>query len=166
MMLLLWLLKLGLLILLFLAYWIVNSEGLRIVAPFFGKKLYKVPVPGFSLLEDYEWSHRLDAAHVMAVLFFVLTMVLTVLFVRCVVFGQPPSVRVAEGSEEFCQLFLLGLAVSILFIDTALFYFGAASLSGGIFGGGFSVTALFLALGYCVMLLGMAVLHVILSPTD
>lgn len=46
-------------------YIAVISEGLRVIVPALGQKLYKLP--GLGALRDYEGTHRLDLAHFLAI---------------------------------------------------------------------------------------------------
>lgn len=153
-----WPLKLALLFGLFVVYWVVNAEGLRNIAPFLGRKLSKVPLPGFSYLADYEGLHQLDTAHVVTVFLFVASLISCTQFVRCLLIGEvsrPNGVTLNYGTYKFV---VLALSVVILFADGFLFYYGTFSRTTSLFSDdtGVSLTALVLTAGYCVTLFCMA----------
>lgn len=114
-------------------YWMLNSEGLRSILPSTGRKLSKIPFPGLSLLGDYEWSYRLDLAHIMVIGLFFATLVLTRKMVWGLLTGDTYKPRwLKVPSEQYVQVSIWSGAL-ILAIDALLFYFGAFA-QGGPFG--------------------------------
>ena len=129
-------------------YWVVISEGFRLVVPAAGKRLYKLPFLGF--MEEYESLYRLDLANCMAV--FLLVGVFTL-------WGS--ALRVYLGSDREFQvsrwrhtdnhkMLVVGLGIAIGVADMALFYAAMVQMTWG--GSVFSLTALVATVAYVSIL--------------
>lgn len=151
------LVKLAMLACLFLVYWVVDSAGVRAIAPDAATKLYKVPIPGFSLLEDYEWTFRLDVAHLLVIVLFAASLFACGVVVRLQLLGDIGRPVWLECDEQLYRQLVLGFAGFALLLDCVVFYCGA-SAQGGFLGGDYivSLPTLFLTLAYAVALLGVA----------
>lgn len=114
-------------------YWSLNSEGLRAILPSMAKKLSKLPIPGLSILGDYEWSYKLDLAHLAVIGLFCATLVMTRKMCWALLTQdtyKPAWLKVS--SESYVNVSIWSGAV-ILVVDSLLFYFGAFA-QGGPFG--------------------------------
>lgn len=131
-------------------YWTMISEGLRHLVSPLGQKLYRVPLPGFSFMQNEMTLRRLDLAHCIAILLLLATYALANENLRIILRsdhsigrGFNPAVYV-----KFVQL----MGLTIIGIDAVLFYMAMSQMSG--WGGSrFSVTTLLATVLYVGVLL-------------
>jgi type IV secretory pathway TrbL component len=142
---------LGMTIILAVVYFSWGSQGIRHVLPASGIKLYKLPIPGFSELENYETTFRLDTAHFAALILLVLSWLSWNFLLR--LFISDELQKKFEGwSWNFTYIKPIVIVTSILIIigDGGLFY---AAFNHAAFGETrFSATALVAALVYMTIL--------------
>ena len=106
-----------------LIYLAVISEGLRVLIPALGQKIYKLPL--LSRLQNYEATYRLDIAPFFA---FFLLIAVFVLWPKIIAVWL--SQREAdEWSKEHQLLVVLGSA--ILGTDAVLFYYAMTQMTWG-----------------------------------
>lgn len=138
-----------------IVYIMLVAPGLRFIAPEFGVKLHKFPLPGFSYLRHYEGFDRIDLAHIFAVIMLVavwyfLLKLMTIVFADQFFFADK---RWNSGPYSW---FVLGTGLALLAIDCLLFY-TSLTCHGSVFGGAvfsFSATlatALYLALNLFIV---------------
>jgi hypothetical protein len=131
-----------------LIYIAVISEGLRLLVPALGQKLYKLPIPGAVLLEDDEVGHRLDLAHGFSIF---LLLGVFYLWGELLRFWLRPGEEAGEGwDSENYQTLITALGVAILGADGCLFYFSVSQMDWS--GGSFSLTALLATVAYLAVL--------------
>lgn len=104
-------------------YLAVISEGLRVLVPALGQKLYKLPF--LSQLKDYELTYRLDLAPFFAMFLLVAVFVLWPLIIG--VWMRNRDIR--EWSQE--QKLVVALGSAILFADAVLFYYAMTQMTWG-----------------------------------
>jgi hypothetical protein len=131
-----------------LIYIAVISEGLRLLVPALGQKVYKLPIPGAYMLEDDEVGHRLDLAHGFAIF---LLLGVFYLWAELLKFWLRPGEESDEGwdSDNYRRL-ITALGIVILGADGCLFYFSVSQMDWS--GGQFSVTALLATVAYLAVL--------------
>jgi hypothetical protein len=144
-----WAWQLGTKVLMGVIYIAVISEGLRLLVPSLGQKLYKLPIPGAVLLEEDEVGHRIDLAHCLALF---LLLGVFYLWVELLRFWLRPGEEVEEGwdADKYRQLITV-LGVVILGADGCLFYFSVAQMDWS--GGEFSLIALLATAAYLAVLI-------------
>lgn len=135
-------------------YLAVISEGLRVLIPALGQKLYKLP--GLSSLQDYEATHRLDLAPFFAVFLLVAVFVLWHRIVELWLSGEEFS-RLAKEHQ-----LVVGMGCMILGADAVLFYLAMTQMTWG--GGGLSFSALVATGAYVGVLIFVSWMSVILHP--
>jgi hypothetical protein len=136
-----------------LIYLAVISEGLRVLIPALGQKLYKLP--GLSPLQDFEGTYRLDLAPFFALFLLVAVFVLWGRIIEVVVSDRDPSLWTTE--ERF--LFVLGCV--ILGADAILFFFAMTQMG---WGSGFTLSALVATAAYVGVLVFVSWMSVHLHP--
>lgn len=136
-------------------YVIIISEGLRMVVPALGIKLYNLPFLG--TLKRFEVWHELDLAPFCAVLIFLFTNYLWCSLLDTWLYGEPTLPAAGRSSARY-QRCTAVLGSVVLFSDACLFY-KAMTMSG--WGGrGFSYTSLFCTLAYLAILVSVCVVSV------
>ena len=115
-----------------LVYVSVISDGLRRLVPELGLPLWRaIPLPGFSLLRNFEGLHKLDLAHVLSLVLLFASWFMWVALLRVKFF---PRDVVKTGMELPTYIkFVCALACVIIVCDSALFYY--ALVNEGIWGG-------------------------------
>lgn len=119
----------------------IIAEGLRILVPPLGQKLWKLPLLTF--LRDYEETHRLDLAPVMSVF------ILIAVFVLWEQVLEIWLVRQEKGSAWLMDnkaILIVGLGSLVLGADICLFYVGVVQSGWG--GVSFSFSALIATAAY------------------
>lgn len=136
----------------------VISDGLRILLPDLGKRLYKLPIPLLDQLEFDEIGHRLDLAHVFAVV-----MLLAVFFL----WGWLLRTWLRPGEDEDdgwdhanSQRLVFVLAVVILGADSYLFYRALAEYDWG--SEAVSVPCVVATVAYCAVQVFVSFVSVVL----
>jgi hypothetical protein len=120
-------------------YWSVIAEGLRFLVPFLGQRLSKLPIPGFSRLADFEWTHRLDLANAMSVFLFIAMWNLWGLLLKAWL-GTSEVFQKSGWDAETYKTIVLTLGVVVLGADGVLFYIAMTQM--GWAGTRFSLSAL------------------------
>lgn len=144
-------------------YVAVISEGLRFLVPALGQKLWKLPIPGFSLLRDYEWSHRLDLAYFLALFLLVAVCVLWELALALYLGFELPFERAVAKPDNYRRLVVI-LAVAVLGGDACLFYCAMTQLAWS--GNSFSIPALLATVCYLAVIVFVSFLTVRLKYSD
>ena len=107
-------------------YWTVNSDGVRAQLPILGMRLYKLPLPFVSHLQDFEATYRLDLAHVFVmVLLFAVWYVLRSL-IRIYLFGFDQDCK-REIDQDRHQNLMIGIGIILMTGDLFIFYQGLSS---------------------------------------
>jgi hypothetical protein len=138
------------LLIMFVVYITVNSEGIRILAPFFGTPLSQFPMPFIHNLDAYEGWRELDCAHLVVCLYYCIS-----------IYGchQIGFVVVALDDDKVIlsphQRVVVAVCIAVVLIDGVLFYCGSTSRAMSTFSSGsrFSFLMLLLAIAYMIMLL-------------
>ena len=122
-------------------YAFLVSEGYRIIFPTLARKLYTLPFLAF--FRNYEDTHRIDLAVVMAIVLMFSVVFLWERLLELFIIEAPR--RQYLSPDEFAKqspenLFFVVVGTVILACDGILFYLAVCSLSWG--GVGFSFTAL------------------------
>lgn len=108
-----------------LCYLAVSAEGLRQIMTVFSMRLYKLPVPGAGLLQNYDGWNRLDLSTAMAMLLFgAITYIWYRVFTELMGSGDFLSHR----EKNPILFYLLAAIIGVLLLgDSAIFYFGLQS---------------------------------------
>ena len=130
-------------------YCVVIASGLREIVPALGQKLYKLPIPGFTMFGDYVGTRRLDLAIGMAV---ILLFSVCWLWERILFTIMSPDEAFADAGwdPEAYRRVVLTLGTVILLSDGLLFYYAVTQTGWG--GGGFSFTALIATAAYVAVI--------------
>lgn len=134
-------------------YLAVISEGLRLLIPALGQKLYKLP--GFGSLREFEATYRLDMAPFFAVFLLVAVFVL---------WRRLLAVWLSERDIELWtrEERLIGvIGCVILGADAVLFYYAMAQLS---WGSSFSFSALIATAAYVGVIVFVSWMSIALCP--
>jgi hypothetical protein len=131
-------------------YFAVISEGLRILIPPLGQKLYKLPIPFLAALEDDEVGHRLDLAHAFSLFLLIGVYALWSRVLRLYLSAGEGFDDSGWNSKNHRQL-IVGMAAVLLGADAALFYIAMTEL--GWAGSGFSFTAIVATTCYIAVLI-------------
>jgi hypothetical protein len=138
-----------------IGYVIVITEGLRMVVPALGIKLYSLPLLG--ALRDYEGWHELDLAPFVAVLLFFFSSTIWCALLETWLYDG--SMLKADGRQtERYETCLLVLGSIILFADACLFYRAMTFVGWG--GAVFSISALLCTLAYLAILVSVCLVSV------
>ncbi len=131
-------------------YVTINAEGLRAFMPFFGMPVYRLPVPGFGILREYDGWNRLDLGHITA---FGLLILLS--WIWAWVVKNLARTGDSEFEREYrSTLFYIWSIVStaLIGIEASVFFAGLVSFGGGLW----SSTSWAVALGVTALyMLGM-----------
>jgi hypothetical protein len=128
-----WAWKIGSFPFLAIVYVSVISDGLRRLVPELGVPLWRaVPLPGFSLLRNYEGLRKLDLAHMLSLILLFASWFMWVAVLRTLFFPRDFAHRAGLNLPVYTK-FVFGLACVILVCDSSLFYY--ALVNGGIWGG-------------------------------
>ena len=131
-------------------YLAVISQGLRLVLPELGMKLYKIP--GFSFMQHYKMTHRLDLAYVFALVPLVSAWVLwhfnLLAYLAPERFAAHATAR--GWSAERMKSVVMTMGAIIITADSALFYCSFVLVSWG--GSKFSAGALLATVAYITIL--------------
>jgi len=136
-------------------YLAVISEGLRMLVPALGQKIYKLPMLGS--LRDYEETYRLDLAPFFAVFLLVGVFVLWPRIIA--VWMRDGSLR--DWSAE--QRLVVVLGSGILLADAVLFYYAMTQMTWG--QGAFSFAGFIATLAYVGVLVFVSWMSVRLNPS-
>jgi hypothetical protein len=114
---------LGMTMVLAIIYFAWGSQGIRHLLPASGMKLYKLPIPGFSELELYETTYRLDTAHFGGISMLVLSWISWNFLLRMFI-SDELSHKFERWTWKVPHLkpFLIVVATLIIFGDGGLFY--------------------------------------------
>lgn len=125
-----WLWKLFTIVILAPIYCSVIAEGLRMLVPAMGQKLYKLAIPGFSMFGQYQETRRLDLAIFMAI--FLLLAVWWLWEQVLKVFLSTDAVFEGSGwnAANYTRVVLI-LGVIILGADACLFYVSMVQMGWG-----------------------------------
>jgi hypothetical protein len=108
-----------------LVVFVVGAEGLRVMFPALAVKLSKVPVPGFDWLFSFEGLHRLDVAHISALVMFVFVWGSWCSFLRLYLHGKRS--KWATGHAHDVIQFI---SFALLLFDGIVFYRGISETGG------------------------------------
>lgn len=112
-----------------LCYFIVGAEGFRQTMRIFQMRLYKLPVPGFGLLRDYDGWDRLDLAMLMALMLFI---AVTLLWKRVFLELQGAGKLLQERKSNPLLFYMMASIAGILLLgDAALFCLGLSHQTSG-----------------------------------
>jgi hypothetical protein len=141
-------------------YWVVVSEGLRYLVAPLGQKLYKIPFPGFSYLQNEASLRKLDLAHCFSVMLLFATYYMANENLRIVL---RTSHDFGSGSNAKVHVkFVQALGLVIIGTDAVLFYLAMSQMSG--WGGArFSLTTLLATVLWLGMLLFVSYITVSLE---
>lgn len=130
-----------------IVYIMLVAPGLRFIAPEFGVKLHKFPLPGFSYLRHYEGFDRMDLAHIFAVIMLVAVWYF-LLKLMTIVFDDKFYFANKSWNSEPYSWFVLAAGLVLLVIDCVLFY-TSLTCHGSVWGGSvFSFSATLATLLY------------------
>jgi len=149
-----WMWQVGSKSILGLIYLAVISEGLRVLIPALGQKVYKLPL--LSGLQNFEATYRLDLAPFFA---FFLLIAVFVLWPRIIALWMADR-DWSSWTQE--QRLLVCLGTAILGADAVLFYYAMAQMSWG--GSALSFSALVATAAYVGVLVFVSWVSVKLSP--
>lgn len=130
-------------------YWTIISEGLRLLMPVLGQKLHKASLPGFSYLDRFEATYRLDLAHGLAVFLFIATWNLWGMVLKSMLGSDEHFRRYGWNPQAFKRVVMV-LGKVILCADAILFYIAMTQM--GWSGTVFSIPALIATAGYVAIL--------------
>lgn len=131
------------------------SEGLRMIVPTLGMKLYNLPF--LSALRDYEETHNLDLAPFAATILFVCSSSLWSALLDAWLYDDSALQAAGRCPIRYRQC-MLGLGGIILFADAALFY--RAMTYTGWQGNVLSLSAFLSTLAYLAVLLAVCLVSV------
>lgn len=117
-----WMANLFLMPIVAMCYLAIGAEGLRQLMPVFQMKIWKLPIPGAGLMQQYDGFDRADLGMVFALLLFVATTFVWIrLFKEVHGFGT-----IAQRRTQNPPLFFLLAAVAIIVLvgDAGIFYIG------------------------------------------
>jgi len=125
-----WLWKLFTIVILAPIYCSVIAEGLRMLVPALGQKLYKLAIPGFTMFGQYQETRRLDLAIFMAI--FLLLAVWWLWEQVLLVFLSTDALFEGSGwnAANYTRVILI-LGVVILGADACLFYVSLVQMGWG-----------------------------------
>lgn len=107
----------------------LGAEGLKRTVGGFALKLYKLPIPGASRLEQYDGFARIDLAMVFALVLFV---AVTFIWYRAFLELMGHGTLLEQRTTNPVLFFLLsGVAGVVVLGDCAMFYVGLASKTAG-----------------------------------
>jgi len=135
-------------------YLAVISEGLRVLIPALGQKVYKLPMLGS--LKDYEATYRLDLAPFFA--FFLLIGVF-VLWPKIIALWVS-QLEVGEWTKE--QQLVVAMGGTILGTDAVLFYYAMTQMTWG--SSEFSFSAFVATAAYVAVLVFASWMSIKLKP--
>jgi len=136
-------------------YVVVITEGLRMVVPALGIKLYNLPLLGG--LRDYEGWHDLDLAPFVAVLLFLFSSSIWCSLLETWLYDGSMLQAVGRQATRY-ETCLLVLGSIILFADACLFYRAMTFVGWG--GAVFSPSSLLCTLAYLAILVSVCVVSV------
>ena len=147
-----------------LIYWTIISEGLRAELTVLGTRLYKIPLPGFSYLRDYEGLHSLDLAHAMAILLMLFVLCCWVLLLKVTLFGTDDVFVVDERINRWAYFLFLSVISSIMIVgDALIFWAGIRDRMGSLWGESSGFVPIIATLLYSCLLAACGVIHVHLA---
>ena len=144
-------------------YLAVISQGLRYVLPELGMKLYKIP--GFSFMEEYKFSHRVDLAYVFAFVPLVAAWVLWHFNLKAFLSPERFASDVAKRhwNADRARRVVMTMGAIVITADAALFYSAFVLVSWG--GSKFSAAALLATVSYVTILGFVTFVSMYLSET-
>lgn len=139
-------------------YFAVIAEGLRVVMPALGMKLYKIP--GLSVLQDFEGTFRLDLAHCLSIFLLIAVWMLWTkileMWLEC-----DESFQNSTWNATNHRRLIIVLGSVILFSDAFLFYVAVVEL--GWTGSSLSFTALVVTSAYLGVIISMTYIGILLD---
>jgi hypothetical protein len=136
------------------------SEGLRLVIPALGQKLWKLP--GLSILRNYEETHRLDLAPVFAIVLLIAVFYLWCRVLEGWIFPDHDLQTLGRHPGRY-RLFIITLGSVVLGADLVLFYVSMTSM--GWKGVVFSLPALLATAAYAACVIFVSFVSVALHKT-
>jgi len=143
-------------------YTVVNAQGIRAHMPVFGIRLYKIPLPGFSMLRDYEGTYRLDFAHVFAFILLLTVWCLWIVIVRGLLYGHD---EVADPRFHPTRYFTLVYSLAAIIIpgDAIIFYAGLSDRVDSLWAGPNAFVPIIATVIYMAILAFIGMVHVHLA---
>lgn len=142
-------------ILIGIGYVAVITEGLRMVVPALGIKLYRLPL--LSVLKDYEVWHKLDLAIFAGMLLFTLSSWIWCVLLESWLYDRTGLETSGRSATKY-ERCLLVLGSVILFSDACLFYRAMTFVGWG--GEVFSATSLLCTVAYLAVLVAVCAVSV------
>ncbi len=136
-------------------YVAIIGEGLRMVVPALGMKLYKLPFLG--ILHDYQGWHGLDLALFAGMLLFLLSSWIWCALLETWLYDKS-ALQMSDRSAAKYERFLAVLGAVILFSDACLFYRAMTFVAWG--AQAFSASALICTLAYVAVLVTVCAISV------
>lgn len=125
-----WLWKLVTIVILAPIYCSVIAEGLRMLVPPLGQKLYKLAIPGFAMFGQYQETRRLDLAIFMSVFLLVAVWWLWEQVLKVFLSTDALFENCGWNPEAYTRVVLI-LGVVILGADACLFYVSMVQMGWG-----------------------------------
>jgi hypothetical protein len=150
-----WLWKVVTLVVLAPIYVALISEGFRLLIPAAGLRLSKIPF--LSFLDDYEATHRLDCAHLMALGLLIFVWMFWDLLLTIKLGGQFDTYGFEP--ESFKKVVLI-LGLTLVCCDACLFFVSVTNSSWG--GSSFSFSAIIATAAYVAILICVSFVSCIL----
>lgn len=130
-------------------YCSVIAEGLRMLVPALGQKLYKLPIPGIASLAQYQELRRLDLAIFLALFLLIAVWWLWEQLLR-VILGSDAAFRDSGWNPDAYKRVVLILGMIVLGADACLFYVSMVQMGWG--GTRFSIPALLATAAYLAVI--------------
>lgn len=141
-----------------IGYVAVITEGLRMVVPALGIKLYRLPLLG--ALKEYQGWHQLDLAIFAALLLFTLSSWIWCVLLETWLYDREALAVAGRNSRKY-ELCMFVLGVVILFSDACLFYRAMTFVGWG--GEALSYSALICTVAYLAVLVSVCAVSVSLK---
>jgi hypothetical protein len=138
-----------------IGYVAIITEGLRMVVPALGIKLYRLPLLG--MLKDYQVWHQLDLAIFAAMLLFTLSSWIWCVLLDTWLYDKEALAIAGRNSRKY-ELCMFVLGTVILFSDACLFYRAMTFVGWG--GEAVSISALICTVAYLAVLVSVCAVSV------
>jgi hypothetical protein len=159
-----WLWKAVTILILAPIYCSVIAEGLRMLVPPLGQKLYKLPIPGFATLGQYQETRRLDLAIFMAIFLLIAVWWLWEQVLK-VLLGSDVILQDSGWNPDAYKRVVLILGTVILGADACLFYASMVQMGWG--GTRLSVPGLLATAAYLAVIIFVSLVSLTLrKPLD